>query len=176
MALRTERFAFDAEIERLTAEMEQHAEQQAEYPIGSDGAQQAAQQGQQSERFRTGLQWAAEEWDATAVELAALTAGERNLVRDLAEQITASGGQVNAWIAVGTHDAPYLQHDPATVPDNPAAIKDTIAQIPALHPAFVDWAEARISDLSRMDGDTGKSYQELVLEKRASTSSTGEHG
>ena len=45
-----------------------------------------------------------------------------------------------------------------------------------LHPAFVDWAESEITDLGRMDGDTGKSFRALVLEKRTQALSEATNG
>lgn len=163
MPLSTETYDLDAERDRLTEEMAEYADQQADAPVGSDAARQAAQHGQRAERLRAGVAWAADTWDADSVTLAALTNGERHRVRDTAEESPYKHG--DCYVAAGTYDAPYLEHDPENV--NQSDFEDTVKRVVDAHPAFVDWAESRISDLSRVGADTGKSYRDLVLETRA---------
>jgi hypothetical protein len=167
MPLSEETIDLDAEIDRLTDEMEAQAEIQAEYPQGSAGARQAAQEGQRAERFRTGLRWFRGEYDAESVTFAAITHGERELINKIADD-GPQGTRTNAYVAVATRDAPYLEHEPPKVPDNEAAIRQTVARIPNLHPSFVDWAESKIHDIGSMDADEGNAYRQLVQAKRTS--------
>ena len=85
MPLQTREYDLEAEADRLTDEMEAFAERQASEPLGSDAAQQAAAGGQRAERFRSGVLWAVEEFDADTLAYAALTNGERHRVRDTVE-------------------------------------------------------------------------------------------
>jgi hypothetical protein len=180
MPLRTDTIDLDAEADRLRDRREQFADQQVEFPMGSAGARQAAQEGQQADRLLRGIEWARTEWAVESITLAALTNGERHLVQMLTDTDTdaADAMRQNAYIATGTHDAPYLAHDPdnLTDPDERDAIKQTVNNVANLHPAFADWAERKISNLDRVDGDTGKSYRELVLEKRTQRHSTEDNG
>jgi len=161
-----------AEAESLAEEMEGYAQTQAEAPVGSGAAQQAATLGQQAERLRNGVLWLASEFDADSITLAALTAGERNRVRDTVDD---TGWKLSdCYVAAGTHDAPYLNHDPKAVKQD--EFEATCKAVVDLSPAFVDWAESKISDISRAGVDTGKSYQTLVLEKRLQQTSQTENG
>lgn len=162
MPLNTQTYDLEAERDKLGDEMEEYAEQQADAPVGSDGAAQAAQNGQRAERLRSGIAWALAEWDVDQITLAALTNGERRRVLDT---VDATGwNTVDCYVAAGTFDTPYLAHDPNSVTQGD--FEDTCQAVSDLHPAFVDWAESQIQQLSRMEGDEGKSYRELVLEKR----------
>jgi hypothetical protein len=175
MPLHTKTYDLEAEIETLESEMQEHAETQAEYPPGSDGAQEAAARGQQAERYRDGLIYQTEAWDADSVELAALTHGERDLMLKVADDLGLPSS-TNAYVAVATRDAPYLEHDPAELPTNEAALKRTVARIPDLHPWFVDWVEREITELGKVDGETGNSYRALVQARRTSESQTETSG
>jgi hypothetical protein len=172
MPLKTREFNLSDEVDRLTEEMEEYAQTQAEAPFGSDAAQQAAGMGQRAERFRSGLNWAIEEWGVESITFSAHTSGERHRVRDVADEIGAELS--DAYVAAGTYEAPYLEHDPEAI--KPSEIRNTAKNVVDAHPAFVDWAESKISDLARVDGDTGKSYRALVLERRIQASSPSESG
>lgn len=172
MPLETRQFDLEAEVADLTDEMEEHAETQAEVPIGSDAAQQAATMGQKAERLRAGVGWAMDEWGVESLTFSALTNGERHRVRDTVDD--TGWNEQDVYVAAGTYDAPYLEHDPEGVKQS--EFEDTALAVTDLHPAFVDWAESKITSLGRMDGDTGKSYQALVLERRIQASSQSESG
>lgn len=159
----------EGEIDAQTDRMEAKAEEQASYPQGSDGARQAAQAGQQAERFRTGLNWFAEEYDAESVTFGAITHGERQLIEDVAADL-AGDARSSAYVAVATRDAPYLEHDPDRAGSETASVKQTVANIADMHPAFVDWAESKIHDLGSLGADEGNGYRALVRERRASES------
>lgn len=172
MPLDTREYDLDAAVERLTEDMEAAAERQAEAPVGSDAAEQAAQRGQRAERLRSGVRWAVEAWDAESVALAALTNGERRRVLDTVDD--TGWNMADCYVAAGTYEAPYLEHDPEAVVQED--YEDTVLNVVDLHPAFVDWAESRVRDLGRMGDEEGKSYRALVLEKRLQGSSQTENG
>lgn len=182
MPLTTETVDLQAEYDRLTEEMERFADRQASEPVGSEAAAQASQHGQRMERLRSGVAWAMQAHDdpdvpfwteaVEVVTLSALTNGERHRVRDTADETGAKLS--DCYVAAGTYDAPYLAHDPEAIAEE--AFRETVQHVVDAHPAFVDWAESRISDISRVGGDTGKSYRTLVLEKRSQRASPTENG
>lgn len=173
MPLDTKTYDLSDEQDRLREEREEYAQEQAEAPIGSDAAQQAAQLGQQADRFLSGIAWAIETWDVDSVTLSALTNGERRRVVD---RVSEEGwATADCYVAHGTYDAPYLAHDPDAVREDD--FDATFRNVTDLHPAYVDWAEQQISDLGGVGaGDSGKSYRELVLEKRTQVASQNESG
>lgn len=190
MPLRTDTIELDAELDRLREEKDAKAAEQIDFPAGSDGAQQAAQEGQQADRFLSGVAWAMQAHDddsapfwtdeADAITFGALTNGERHLVSILVDgsKDTADAMRQNVYVAIGTRDAPFVEHDPAalTDPEERAAIKETAGHIANVHPAFADWAEQQIAELDRVGADTGKSYRELVQEKRRQETLPSENG
>jgi len=177
MPLHTNTIDLETARDEQQERMQDCADRQLEYPQGSDGAKRAASEGQQAERFASGLSWAIEEFGAdTTVTIGALTTGERNLVQSIASDAEGTGVSSNAYVAVGTRDAPFLEHDSDNVPQNESAIRQTTAAVTDLHPAFVDYLEQEISDLSRVGSDTGKTYRELVQERRNQQTSPKKNG
>lgn len=172
MPLETHDIALSAEVDRLTDAMADHADAQADAPMGSDAAKQAAQAGQRANHLRDGVAWAAAEWEADSVTLATLTYGERTRAQDTADE---KGWPLRAChVAAGTYDAPYLAHDPEAVTQD--EYEATVLNVVDLHPAFVDWADQRIQELGGVGGETGKSYPTLVLERRSRRDSERENG
>lgn len=167
MPLDTKTFDLETEAEQLAEEMGEHAETQADAPVGSTAAKQAAQLGQTAQRYRAGLLWACEELSCEDVTLAALTNGERHRVNDTADETAFA--QSDCYVAAGVYDAPFLRHDPDAVTEE--AYRETVKQVTDLHPAFVDWLESKISELGRYGGEMGKSYRTLVLERRVQNAS-----
>jgi len=174
MPLEEREFDLADTADRLEAEMRDAARDQAEYPVGSDGAKQAAQEGQRYQQFRAGLLWArgwpddpdrdGSGWDADSITLASLKNGERTMISDLAER-NPDLSQTDLYVAAGTVDAPYLKHDPHnTTPEN---VVETALALADTHPHFVDWAEHEISSLGGM-GAEGNAYRTLVQEMRTS--------
>lgn len=164
------------EYDRLTEEMTTFAQRQAEADSGTTAAQRAAQQGQRAERLRAGVAWArnypdsdveGSGWNVDNVVLCALTNGERHRVNDTAEE--TGWKRSDCYVAAGTVTAPYVEHDPDAITQ--ADFEDTVLNVVDLHPSFVDWAEDRITDISRV-GTEGKSYLQLVTENASTTSPT----
>ena len=167
MPLETREFDLEAEADRLLDEMVEAAEKQAEYPRGSDGAKEYAEQGQRYERLREGVLWARETWDTDTITLGSLTNGNRRLIQKLGQE-NAELNASDRYVAIGTVAAPYLEHDPQGI--TPNDVLETTYALGDVDPRYVDWAESQISDLSRIEADEGKSYQALVREKRNQTS------
>jgi len=174
MPLEEREYDLDETTARLETRMREAAREQAEYPVGSDGAKQAAQEGQRYQQYRAGLLWArgwpddpdreGAGWDTDSVTLASLKNGERKMISDLAER-NPDLSRTDLYVAAGTVAAPYLQHDPHnTTPEN---VVETALALADTHPHFVDWAEHEISSLGGM-GAEGNAYRTLVQEMRTS--------
>lgn len=167
MPLETQTYDLEAEAESLREKMAEHAQTQAEAPVGSTAAQQAAQLGQTTERHLSGVEWARDELAADELTLSTLTNGERRRVTDTAEETVLS--RADCYVAAGTYDAPYLEHDPDAITEED--FRETVKEVADLHPAFVDWLESEISNLGSYGADMGKSYRTLVLEQRIQNAS-----
>lgn len=160
----------------LRERMEAKAEEQARFDVGTPGATQAAQEGQQYQHYRAGVRWARDfpdapdkegsGWDTDTITLASLKNGERRMIADLKEEHGLA--YKDLYVAAGTVDAPYLEHDPYETTKED--LIETALAIADLHPKFVDWVESEISELSGM-GDEGNAYRQLVQEKRTSQTS-----
>lgn len=160
----------------LADDMAEKATEQASFPKGSDGAKQAAEEGQQLQHYRAGVLWALDfpgnsdiggaGWDTDTITLASLKNGERRMIADITNEYDMV--YADLYVAAGTIDAPYLDHDPyATTKDD---LIETALNVADLHPKFVDWLESELSDLSGM-GAEGNAYRTLVQEKRTSETS-----
>lgn len=170
MPLDTETIAFETEIEAIDAERQEYAEQLAE----TDSelvAEDARSAGQTRERFRAGLLWLSQAHECERITLGAPTHGERELVFDAAEEGVT---EVQAYVAVGSRDAPWVAHDPDAM--TVEAVVETATNVADLHPSAVDWLNWRIGQLDGVDGETGKSFRELVWESASRQASQNENG
>lgn len=174
MPLDTHEYDISAEISEMEQEREETAEQLAGIDDDSPATQELAETGQRLDRFISGLSWFQSEFDADSVTLGALTNGERNRIQTVVQEASGAGVQQNAYVAQGTVEAPYVEHDPDAT--TMGQFKDTVAAVADLHPAFVDWAESEITDLGRMDGEMGNSFRDLVAEKRNQATATQDSG
>jgi len=165
MPLQTKTFEFDAERERLRDEMNDVAEQQADWDFDTDQGQRLLSRGNELQTFINILGVVDDQWDVDSVELAGLSPGEVNRVADFAE--SNDGVQErDPWVAVGTHSAPYLEHDPENI--RPGDFEATVGVIVDDVPlAYLRWAQSQINELSHLDDGLGNGYLDLVLEKRA---------
>lgn len=179
MPLQTETIDIDEEIERLGEEMDDVADEQAEWLDGGHGwehsrVQQLFERGGQLDQHRSGLRWLREERDAETVTLSGLTAGETHLVQDLADE----GVMLEAaYISVGTTEAPWLAHDPDKSLDaNREDVKDTARNVVDLPNPLVKWAEERIHDLTSPGDDEGNGFMGLLQEKMSEQAPPDESG
>jgi len=154
----------EAEIEGLTDEMDELAGELADLPFKSDAAKELHYEGNTKQRYRDGVSWASESF-GSGVTLRPLTDGSRRAVRDLTEQTGYDRDQ--CLVAVGTVEAPYVEHDPDSLSPTNDGLKATLANIAELHPAYVDWANSHIQDMGAMSSELGNSFSDMLLEKRA---------
>lgn len=127
-------------------------------------------EGQQTQRFAGGVEWALEEYGDVEITLGALTNGERHLAKDIQSEIGDFEGTYQlAFIAVGTRDAPWCEHDSDVM--NQDAVLATVQRIRDMHPAFADWLEAEISDIG-VPSDAGNAFERSLkthLQQRQTT-------
>jgi len=147
------------EVEALTEEMQEWAEKQADTEFGSTQYRRIEYEGETVGRYRNGVQWAADEFGS--VTLRPITDGLRRAIRDVSNDTAFDRDQ--CLVAIGTLEAPYVAHDPEGLSPNDDDLQDTLANIADLHPAYVDWASERISDLGAMGDELGNSYQDMLL-------------
>ena len=182
MSLHTDTYDLVDEYDRLDEQVAEYATQYAEAEPGSNAQQLAARQGKEAERHRAGLAWAlgypddpeheGSGWgDDVTVAFGAITNGERHLLNDTIQD--TGWKDQDAYVAIATADAPYLEHDPDAI--DPDDYRDTIMNVVDLHPEFVAWAEAKAEEVSR-GGDTGKSFLESAMEAAGSTTSNETNG
>ena len=170
MTRNTTEFVFDEEIDRLEQEREDVADRAADLPQDSPAFAQQARRGMDLDRYLRGLRWARDEahtdtdvpaWDEAteSVTLGGLTAGEYGRLQ---QQLQSDGDDLPERVydvVAGTVQAPYW-NDGATEPEQFAAVG-------SLPPAFVSWASAQISDLTEVGEGNGKSFGELLADRRA---------
>lgn len=183
MPLQVKEIEFEAERERLREEMEDTAEEQAEWATG-DGTnaeylQQLQARGTTLQEYRRTLGKAIEgELEPLpafdGVTLAGLSPGDINRAEDFADEHDNVRFR-DAFVAIGTHDAPYLRHDPegVTAEEYAATVGEIVDSVPL---PFIRWAEERISDFSHLGGEMGNEYTRLLLENVASKMGDGENG
>lgn len=177
MPLQTETVDLDAERERLHAEMEETAQEQAEWATG-DGSnveyvQQLQSRGTTLQEYRKILAWATESWGVESVTVAGLSPGDINRAEDFTDDNDGVRFR-DAFVAIGTHDAPYVAHDPEAVraDEYEQTVMNIVDDVPL---PFVRWAEEKIGELSHLGGEMGNEYTRLLLEK-AAAQTTGDDG
>jgi len=179
MPLSEREYELEAEYERLDEQVAEHAQEYADAENGSTYQQVAAQQGRQAQDHRGGVAWAlgypdgdlpGAGWDAKTITFGAPTKGDVNRVNDAVEALDCN--RQDAFVAIATVDAPYLEHDPDNI--GQSAFQRTIRAVADLHPDFVEWADARVGELSH-GGDSGNSFMESVM-SATSQNSQNENG
>ena len=136
--------------ESLEAQIESLEELLVEYEDDTDEAQAVRERQSRLEYLKRGVEWQIDEWDAdTEVTVGALTAGEEAMMhREIPDD--AGPKERRLWyVAAATEAAPYVAGE----------LGETFANVADLHPAFVEWVEARSNALG-------------VAGNRSSTSST----
>ena len=176
MPLETKRIDFADERDRIKAEMEDTAEEQVEWAT-SDGSnadylRQLQARGTRLNDYREILAWAQEAWDVDGITIAGLNVGEMNRVEDFIQD-NQGVRERDAFVAIGTHEAPYVAHDPDAITDE--AYAETVGNVVDNVPMpFVQWAEERVGDLSHLESDMGNEYTKLLLaERQAATDGSG---
>ena len=180
MPRNTREIDLDVEYDSLDAEVREHADDYAAAESGSTYQQLAVTKGNRAQRQRSGIAWALDYpasdedgsgWSVDTITLGALTKGEVNVKEQVVEDLGCD--PVDAFVAVATVDAPYLDHD--TDDPTPMTVKRTIRNVTQLEPGFVEWVDERASEIGRA-GDTGKSFMELATEAATSATSKQTNG
>lgn len=102
-------------------------------------------------------------WEFGSARLLGLTAGDINLVEDVVEDDDRVRPR-DAWVAIGSEDVPYIAHDRSDW--SRSDFEETIENVVDLPLPYIEWAEARITELSHLDEEAGNGYLELVREKQ----------
>lgn len=172
MPLRTEHIQFEDEIQDLREDMNDLAEKAS--TLSENGApdeqiKQVIHQGNELNNqinILEALQGGElESYDPVdGVTLAGLTAGEVNLVEDIVDK-HESVRHRDAWVAIGTRDGPYLEHDPSEGLSI-GRVEDSVVAVADLPLPYVRWAEEKISQLSHLSEGEGNGFLALVQEKQ----------
>lgn len=178
MAPERETIDFGAERERLRAEMEETAEEQAEIAledetgVAGDYLAQLQQRGTALDSYQRVLSNG--QIDAESVTLRELTYGDSRFLQDFLDDHDGVH-YTPAFIALGTVDGPYLRHDPESAKRNPDDLLETVREVNDLPIPFVRWLEERLGELSHLGEDMGNRYTDLLVD-RLTTEATGEDG
>lgn len=175
MPLDTQTIDLGSELESLKQEREDKASELVDLPDDAPAAAQLAQEGIELDNYINGLGWAVEEYGEINIVVGSVNSGERNLVQDIADDLPGSALS-NVYIAVGSRDAPWLEHDPNQLVNQTESIKDTVKETTGFHPSFEDYLEKEIRELESVGSGMGKSFRELVLEKRIQQKSAENNG
>jgi len=162
MPLETSTYNIAGEISDLRDRQDELAETIANSDDVTPLVEDAQQEGQQIDRYIAGLEWLRDKFDAEGLVLGSLTNGERHRVQETAG--SSSAARQNAYVAMGTVEGPYIEHEePITQGDFEAST----ANVADLHPGYVDWAEKEITEMSRLSGEMGNGFRDLVREKQS---------
>ena len=164
----------DDEHDRLVSDIDTLAEQLAELDTSTEQYKQLDQRATRLDAHRRGVEYARNEWEADSVELRPLTIGD-----DVRLDEHASGpGERRLWqIAIGTADAPFLEHDVDAYPDVPMDdVEATVAAIDREVPiATGRWLQSRIDEVSAVGNRTGAgSFATSLAERLTQETSTTE--
>lgn len=179
MALDTETITLDAERERLQDQMEDVAGKLVEWQHDPERVQEIREIGETIESQQNALAWAQDQWGVETLTFARLSEGERNYVDNFCEDHPDVADRVPV-VAIGTHDAPFLSHDPEDIGahDFDGAFEETVRTLTTEVPVpLIQWAEDKVTSLTHLDGETGNGFSELAQAKlRESREESGETG
>jgi hypothetical protein len=174
MPLTEREYDLEAEYEQLDEQVAEYAQEFADAEDNSTYQGIAGRQGRTAQDHRSGVAWAlgypdgdlpGAGWGTDTITLGAPTKGEADRVDNAVDTLDCA--YQNAWVAVATVEAPYLEHDPHNI--GQAALHKTIGNVARLHPNFVEWVDHRADSLSQ-GGDTGKSFMASVANAASTTS------
>lgn len=154
------------ERERLKSKMDDVADRQVDIAL-EDETGVAQQELSRLQSRGTDLQEyrdALEAWDVDEITVRKLTAGDSYFLADFVDDNQGIAEDA-AFIAIGTVDAPYLEHDPDSFKRDPEAVLETVGAVCDLDIPVSNWLEERISELSHLGAGTGNEYTNLLLDK-----------
>lgn len=171
MSFTSEVIEFESERERLLSEMEDNTDEQTEIAlndetgVASDYLTQLQNRGTTLQQYRNILNgWADEELGVSKVEITGLTFGDSLFLQDLLDD-NPGVNHTPAFVAIGTVDGPYLEHNPESFKRERDAVLETVSNVNDLPIPFVRWLEERIGDKSHLGEDMGNEYTNLLVGK-----------
>ena len=167
----SERIDLDTEHERIVSEIGDLTDQLAEMDPETDLYETLDNRASRLDVHRRAVEWARENWDTESIVIRALSFGDDARL----DEHAGSGPERRLWqIAIGTVEAPYLEHDGHEYPDvSIDAVKDTVATVdsPAVPIAVGRWVQDRTDEVSTVGNLNGDgSYATSLAAKRAETS------
>ncbi|WP_254768234.1 hypothetical protein [Salinilacihabitans rarus] len=171
----TREVVLEEEADRLVEACEEIADRMVDLDPSTDLYQTLRARGNRLDTHRRGIGWALEAWDVETLTFKALTLGDEARIADEFDGRGSKPGAERIWqIALGTYDAPYLEHDPENPTD--AALQETVANVATIDAlAFGRWAESQIDELSAVGNwNDERSFARFLTEKQAEQSQTEE--
>jgi hypothetical protein len=169
-----ETIELDAEYDRIVDALEDTTDRLAGMDETTDEYDVLDQRASRLETHRRGIEWVRDEWDVDSITLRPLTIGDDARL----DEHTTSTPERRLWqIAIGTVDAPYLEHDAEEYPGvKMDAVAKTVATIDDTIPIAVGrWLQDRIDGVSSVGNrNAADSYARLLTTKRAEETSTME--
>jgi hypothetical protein len=169
----TREVVLEDERERLIERYEELFERMADLDSSTDLYKTLRARGNRLDTHRRGVEWAIEQWDVETITFKALTLGDDARIADEFDGRGSKPGAERVYeIALGTYDAPYLEHDPENIVES--ELDKTVANVGDIDAIAVGrWAQSQIDDLSAAGNwNDERSFARLLTEKQATQ--TGE--
>ncbi|AFZ74565.1 hypothetical protein [Natronobacterium gregoryi] len=174
MPRQTEHFAFEEELEQIREQKEEITDSMMQISQENPAWDDLIRTGNSLDTYENAIQWADEaheddsqpEWndDVDGVTIAGLSGGEEAEAIDRLR--SADGGEKarrNYYVAAGTVDAPYCD----VLDDwSSASIDERVAVVSQLPPDYLEWADAKVDELTSVGEGKGNSFWRLYAEKR----------
>ncbi|WP_134672593.1 hypothetical protein [Halorussus marinus] len=163
--LTTETYRLSEEIETLADRIDELDDELEDIDESTDQAQAVQARRDRLTYFQRGLRWQRDEqdWGDAAIELGAMTAGEKAMMHREATD-GAESEEMRLWfVAASTVDAPYHADD----------LAETFTRLSNCHPAFTEWAEAQANALG-IPAESGNRSSTSSTASNSSGTSTGE--
>jgi len=159
MPLTTDTYAVADALAEIDDQIDEIADTLDDLEPGTDRYEALVSRANTLEYQANGVVWMRDEggWGEYEVEFGALSAGEKaRMQRELPDE--PADGEITLWfVAAGTVDGPYVGAD----------LTETFATLASdVHDGYVQWAEARINDLSR-PGNAEQRLQTSLQESEA---------
>ncbi|RLM81289.1 hypothetical protein DVK05_09845 [Halorubrum sp. Atlit-8R] len=170
------------EAERIATELEEVTDRMADMDPSTDVYQSLDERSSRLETYRRGVGWLrgfpeedypdtddpGSDWETEEITLRRLSMGDGLRL----DEHTSGETERTLWqIAIGTHDAPYLEHDGEEYPEVPIEdVEETVAVLDEEPPlATGRWLQDRVDEVSTVGNPSGAgSYAHLLTTKRSS--------
>jgi len=165
------RIDLDAEHERIVSEISDLTDQLAEMDPDTELYETLDGRSSRLDTHRRATEWVRDNWEVDEIAIRSLSFGDDARL----DENTQSEAERRLWqIAIGTVEAPYLEHDGHEYPAVPMdAVEETVSTIdsPIVPIAVGRWLQDRIDEVSTVGNLTGDgSYATSLAAKRAETS------